>query len=101
MSTAGKEPEARRRRLRSIFHLVGDHFRQVLHSSCGIRSESGDPQTLADEQVDPSAQGSALAVLDRCLEAEEQLNRNANQATLLESWLDDLAEILTHSLVIR
>jgi len=101
VSTAGKEPEARRRRLRSIFHLVGDHFRQVLHSSCSMMSESGEPQPLAGEQFDPTAQGSALAVLDRCLEAEEQLDRNANQATLLECWLDDLAEILTQSLAIR
>ena len=45
----------------------------------------------------PAAAGdppdAALAALDRTLEAEEQLDRNANQATLLECWLDDLASI--------
>ncbi len=29
--------------------------------------------------------------LDRCLEAAEQIDRNANQTTLIETWLDDLA----------
>jgi hypothetical protein len=29
--------------------------------------------------------------LSRCLEAAEQVDRNANQTTLIECWLDDLA----------
>ena len=33
--------------------------------------------------------------LDRCLEAAEQIDRNANQTTLIETWLDDLAGIST------
>jgi hypothetical protein len=29
--------------------------------------------------------------LDRCLDAAAQIDRNANQSTLVECWLDDLA----------
>ena len=76
VNQAGKEASLRRGRLRSLFQIVANHFRQEL------RSGSADPET-------------ALAVLDRCLEAETQLDRNANQATLLECWLDDLAGILS------
>ncbi len=102
INAAGKETDARRRRMRAIFQLVGEHFRQVLRSSCGAACESGDPQTLAGEQMPqfaPSVQESALAAMDRCLDAEMQLDRNANQATLLESWLDDLADIVSRSLI--
>ncbi len=101
VNTAGKEADSRRRKLRAIFQLVGDRFRQVLRNSCGVASEKAELQTLAGEpqlELGPSAQALALAALDRCLEAEQQLDRNANQATLLECWLDDLAEILTGSL---
>ncbi len=33
----------------------------------------------------------AAACLERCLDALGQIDRNANQATLVEAWLDDLA----------
>jgi len=35
----------------------------------------------------------AAASLDRCLDAEYQISRNANQTTLIECWLDDLARL--------
>jgi hypothetical protein len=50
----------------------------------------GQIRAAAETGDSPDA---ALAALDRTLEAEEQLDRNANQATLLECWLDDLAAI--------
>ena len=33
----------------------------------------------------------SAARLDRCLDAAAQIDRNANQSTLIECWLDDLA----------
>jgi hypothetical protein len=32
-----------------------------------------------------------IARLERCLDADQQIDRNANQSTLIETWLDDLA----------
>jgi len=97
VNQAGKEAEVRRQRLRAIFRMVGDLFRRVLRASCGVAEDRGDPQRKALEawlRLGPAVQLCALAALDRCIEAELQLDRNANQATLLECWLDDLAEIL-------
>jgi hypothetical protein len=66
---------------------VANHFRQVLRSACAAEAvEPWRALGVVSEEV-------ALAVLDRCLEAEQQLDRNANQATLLECWLDDLASL--------
>jgi primosomal protein N'' len=48
---------------------------------------------VAQAAAGPSSDGVAAAAarLDRCLEALEQIDRNANQATLIEAWLDSLA----------
>lgn len=81
IAAAGKEADLRRCRFRQILALVGDALRDSLHD-----------EPSAGAQTDQT-----LAALDRCLEAEEQLDRNANQATLLESWLDDLASLAGES----
>jgi len=77
VASGGKEADARRQRFRQVLLIVAD----VLRGQIRTAAETGDS---------PDA---ALAALDRTLEAEEQLDRNANQATLLECWLDDLAAI--------
>jgi DNA polymerase-3 subunit delta' len=78
INAAGKEADARRQRFRQFLSLVADQYRDLLRQA----SVAGE----ADER--------ALSAIDRTLEAEEQINRNANQSTLLETWLDDLAAIL-------
>ena len=79
INAAGKEADARRQRFRQLLNVMGEVFRQSLRDDCA-----------SAEQAELS-----IAALDRCLEAEEQLDRNANQSTLLESWLDDLAAVLS------
>lgn len=97
VSQAGKEANARRQRLRAVFQMVAAHFRELLRHVCLDQSDGLSPDsTMARQMLELGdfAQQCALAILDRCLEAEVQLDRNANQATLLECWLDDLAGIL-------
>jgi DNA polymerase-3 subunit delta' len=77
ISAAGKEADARRGRFRQLLGLTAESLRACLRK----RISSVD------------ASESTLAAIDRCLEAEEQLDRNANQATLLERWLDELAAL--------
>jgi DNA polymerase III subunit delta' len=77
IASGGKEADARRQRFRQVILIVADLLRSQI-------------RTAADTDGSPDA---ALAALDRTLEAEEQLDRNANQATLLECWLDDLAAL--------
>jgi DNA polymerase-3 subunit delta' len=77
ISTAGKEADARRAKFRQLLALVAESLRASLRMHVS---------SVAAADV-------TLAAIDRCLEAEEQLDRNANQATLLENWLDDLAAL--------
>ena len=75
INAAGKEADARRQRFRQLLNLVAAKLSESLR------------QLAADQRPADAT----LAAIDRCLEAEEQLDRNANQSTLLESWIDDLA----------
>ena len=81
INAAGKEADARRQRFRQLLNLVAARL-----------SES-----LRQLAVDGRPADGTLAAIDRCLEAEEQLDRNANQSTLLESWIDDLASCQVQS----
>jgi DNA polymerase III subunit delta' len=78
VSAAGKEAADRRQRFTQLLSLVADKLSESLR------------QTAAAGEIDEAT----LAAIDRTLEAQEQIDRNANQATLLETWLDDLAELL-------
>jgi DNA polymerase-3 subunit delta' len=77
VAAGGKEADSRRQRLRQLILVVADVLRATLRKG-----------VAADDGLD-----GVLTALDRTLEAEQQLDRNANQATLLECWLDDLAAI--------
>lgn len=63
---AGKEASVRRRRLRTTISLAADFYRDLMrrdHLACHVNR------------------------LDRCLEALEHVDRNANQASLVHWWL--------------
>ena len=91
---AGREAALRRRRLRQVLAMAADFYRGLLRRLAGL--PVGDDQELARplQQVADAGQADAdtvAASLERTLEAAEQVDRNANQATLIEAWLDDLA----------
>ena len=97
VNSAEQAADARRQRLRAVFQMVAAHFRELLHLACqaGLAKCSPETETVKQaRELGPFAQQSAITALDRCLEAEVELDRNANQATLLECWLDDLAGIV-------
>ncbi|MCA9237911.1 MAG: DNA polymerase III subunit delta' [Planctomycetales bacterium] len=77
VNSAGKEAEAKRARLRRFFALAVDSWRVDLRGRL----------------ADGAAVEFALAAMDRTLTAAEQLDRNANQSTLLECWIADLARL--------
>ena len=74
--------------------LAARFYQQLLRAQTGAALPD-DPelrQFIQTALARPS--GDALAVaarLDRCLDALEQIDRNANQTTLIEAWLDALA----------
>jgi DNA polymerase-3 subunit delta' len=78
VEAAGTEAPRRRDRMRQTSMLAADHYRHK------IRAAAMD-EVLSDEQLDMN-----LYRLQRSLDVRYQVDRNANQATLIESWSVDL-----------
>ncbi len=93
---AGKAAAARRARLRRVVAFAIDFYRQFARTMAG--AGGGDDRQL-QESVDRALarltgdEESVARCLDRCLEAAGQLDRNVNQTTFIECWLDDLAAV--------
>lgn len=71
---AGREAPARRARLRHVIRFAIEFYRA----------------RLIELSTDPDAAEQVALRLERSLDALEQINRNANQTTLIECWVDDL-----------
>ena len=96
VDAAGTDAASRRERQRCAIGFATDFFRHVARAQVdeGLPRPPGLDAVVmrfvADWSHGPEA--AALAV-DRCVLAAECVTANANQATNLESWLDDLATI--------
>jgi len=92
---AGKNAADRRIRIRQAVTFAIDFYQHVLHSV----SDSPAPGDYLSGQFAEQVCSDWLDVeqvakcLDRCVKAIEDLDRNANQTTLIECWLDDLARL--------
>jgi DNA polymerase-3 subunit delta' len=96
LEEVGKEAPLRRARLRQVVAFAAEFYRQVLRGLAGALS-TDDPelQTAAERAIAawPGDEETAAECLVRCFDALEQIDRNANQATLVEAWIDDLAQL--------
>jgi len=93
---AGKEASLRRGRLRQVVAFAAEFHRQLIRAQCGAPlSEDHELQSHVNRALRHGQNNSrsTAARLDRSLEAAAQIERNANQATLIECWADDLAGI--------
>ena len=91
---AGKQPAARRGRLRQVIGFATEFYRQLLRVESGAGAPDDSELRKFIGRTGEHASGCDEATakrLERCLEAAGQVNRNANQTTLIETWLDDLA----------
>ena len=91
---AGKEASARRARLRQVIGFAAEFYRQLLHAQSGINlTDDAELLSRVGRAIQSGLANSELSAarLDRCLDAAAQIDRNANQSTLIECWLDDLA----------
>lgn len=92
---SGQEVASRRLRASQVIELAAEFYSGLLRTLVGL------PQTddrALGEQIEQAAQNRpdpalTAACLDRCLEAAEQLERNAHLPTLVECWLDELAAL--------
>jgi len=85
---AGKEAAARRARLINVVNQTANYFRLAMRQSSG-------GQQVGDSRQSHWSDGATRAAecVDRCLVAEGHVHANANQATLIECWIDDLATL--------
>jgi DNA polymerase-3 subunit delta' len=85
-----------RQRMRQVIGFAAEYYRQLARAASGAAVAGDDELRRAVESAANHAPGgtdAAAACLDRCLEALEHIDANANQATLLECWIDDLATL--------
>ena len=91
---AGKEAPPRRARMIQLIGLAIEFYRQLLRSLSGA-SVTGDgvlrDTVAAAHRAWRGDAETAASCLDRCVDTIAQVQANANQATLLDCWLDDLA----------
>ncbi|MCE9607972.1 MAG: DNA polymerase III subunit delta' [Planctomycetia bacterium] len=94
---AGKEASQRRERLRLGIGFLVDFFRAMLHLSTGAAPrEDAELEGVAknaarDFHVDAET---LAAVIERCLDGVEHVDRNAHHVTLVDAMCDDIAKIL-------
>jgi len=93
---AGKEAPPRRARMIQVTGMAADFYRQLMRGLSGLPIEGDQALVRAVQAASADWLGdqeAAAACLERCLEAQGQVQANANQATLIDCWLDDLAAI--------
>jgi DNA polymerase-3 subunit delta' len=88
VESAGREAPVRRNRLRQVIQMMIRHLQHEILACC--QSPSGSRTISALGRRPPL--DVAAARLDRSLLALEQIDANANLATLIECWVDDLEQ---------
>ncbi|MBC8356699.1 MAG: DNA polymerase III subunit [Planctomycetes bacterium] len=96
VDAAGKDAPVRRERLKLVIMIAVDFYRELVRQASGVASASdvtvstSVETTIRHRSVDVEA---TACCVERCLDAQAQVDANANQATLIECWIDDLARL--------
>jgi DNA polymerase-3 subunit delta' len=96
---AGKEAPRRRIRARQLIGFAAEFYRQIARSQSGLPAVGDEAMCSSVQRAETHWTGREDAAVDcaeRCLEALGQVDRNANQATLVEAWANDLGRIAAH-----
>jgi len=94
---SGKEPAARRERLRWTIGFLIELFRQTTHVLVGgITTDDAELQQAAERlaRSSPFDLERLATVVDRCLLAVEQIDRNAHTNMLVDAFCDDVQRLL-------
>jgi hypothetical protein len=96
VNEAGKEGAAKRQRMNQILDFAAEYYRGLMRRLEGIPfdADAALERTLdtAHKRFRQDSQAAA-SCLERCLDAQQEVDRNANQNALAECWADDLAMI--------
>jgi DNA polymerase-3 subunit delta' len=104
IDAAGKDARVKRERAKLIFRMSATFYREL---SLRLHAQELGNASSAAAAIDTeltralgstclfwkSGSHGATAAWNRCLLAMEQVDRNANQATLLETWSTDIAQL--------
>jgi DNA polymerase-3 subunit delta' len=95
VAEAGKEAPRRRARARQVIAFAEGFFRQLMRTTSGLPIEGDDVLQKAVDRASSSCPGAeiAAACAERCLDALEQIDRNASVDTAVSCWIDDLGRI--------
>jgi DNA polymerase-3 subunit delta' len=93
---AGKEAVHHRRRARQVLRLLIDFLNAALGRGVDavVRGGEGEDKALLDALAARLSPDQILTLLDRCLEADFQIERNVQTGLVLEALLDDFAASL-------
>jgi DNA polymerase III subunit delta' len=92
----GKDAPPRRRRLRQLIAAAAAYYRQLTLQFSGSSARGDRELVTAVQRGTDLWTGSVEAAADcwqRCLHADQQVAGNAHLATLIDCWLDDVAEM--------
>ncbi len=100
---AGKDASVRRARLRLVIGMAVDFYRELLRATSGGPSslDAFVPEVIRANQSGRFNQADIAGQVDRCLEALQQVERNANQGATVECWLDDLTQLACGGTIAR
>jgi DNA polymerase-3 subunit delta' len=91
---AGKDSAAKRKRLRLVISLAEEFYRTaLLPVETGRSTPDSTLSQAARDALRWMPADAPAACLDVCLDAYAHIDANANQATLIEWWLDELAAV--------
>ncbi len=96
---AGKESSPQRERARLLLGELARLFRGVLWQTAGVEPpapDESDRRAIASlaQRLEPE---DVFLLADRCLEADVQVQRNANRALIFESLSHDIGEMLNRT----
>ncbi|MBI2481790.1 MAG: DNA polymerase III subunit delta' [Planctomycetia bacterium] len=94
IDTAGKDAPVRRERLKLVILIAAEFYRELIRQASGAVAAGDVALASAVETVTKTRHvdvEATAACVERCLDAQAQVDANANQATLIECWIDDLA----------
>lgn len=92
---AGKEAPPRRVRLRLLLGFAADYYRQIMTCLAGGPLVGDDLLRKAVQSILPRWGGTdetAADCVETCLTYEGHVDANANLTTLVECWIDELAD---------
>ncbi|MGY8767435.1 MAG: DNA polymerase III subunit [Pirellulales bacterium] len=101
---AGKDASVRRERLSDIVSFAREFFQYVLHCITGQNRQVDavlETNAVMAMKFLGNRPEALICCLDRCLDAQAQIEVNANLTSLTDAWFDDLSSALRFGYIVK